>query len=134
MVETVDITIQQGDTTRLITAPLDNDNPSNKFLDVSNVTVEFALKSSEANSPELATGDVTTGIEQFSNTRPGVGSYEGIDTIADSQNLVVVTIPAADTASLLPGEFTYQVRLSGTDRGTVTLLRGTATVESTPLE
>lgn len=137
MVRQVNLTLQQGDTERLIIPVLDGDDPDTTFESgLSAGEVEFALVDSEAGTEAVSNADVTIEAEQFQNVKLGAGSFAEIDAIPDSQEVLVVTVPAAQTAGLLPdSSFQYQLRLVDSATGTVvSVLLGTVVVEASPLE
>lgn len=122
MALTQDITIRKGDTRKLVVPVLDGDSADNQFLGgLDAVSVEFALANDFGGEVLLNTSDVTTQIEAFGDLKLGTGAFAEIDTIADTQNVVTVTIPASKTETLAQtpedGELAYQVRLTETTDG-----------------
>jgi len=137
MVRTVNLTLQQGDTERLIIPVLDGDDPNTTFESgFSADEVEFAVVDSGTGTATVTTADVRIAVEQFGDVKLGAGSFESIDQIPDTQDVLVITLPATETAQLLPAScFSYQVRLAEDPTGAVvSVLTGTVSVDGSPLE
>jgi len=137
MARTQNVSIIQGDTARWVIPVLDGDDPNTKFLDPVGASIEFAISDGPQGSVLVDTAAVTTTTKPFGDTTVGVESYPDLDTIPDTQDVVVVTVPASETAPLLPGDgpLAYQCRLVNSGTGTVvSVVRGEVQVTAAPLE
>jgi hypothetical protein len=104
---------------------------------VTTAEIEFAVSEGDSGPVLIDSGAVSATTKQFSNVEPGVESFARLDNISASQPVVVVTIPADQTATLLPGEpaLEYQIRLRNPGDGErVTVVVGEISVEESPLE
>jgi len=132
------ITLQQGDTKRWVVPVLDGNNPDRTFEpSLSTLDIEFAI-SEGATGPVLVNETaVTTETKPFSDVEPGVESFDLVDSIPDSQDVLVITVPASETAALLPGEETleYQIRLTDSNTSErVTVVVGSIAINESPIE
>ncbi len=137
MANTKNITLTQGDTTRLIIPVVDNDDPDEKFEGgLTSYTIEFAV--TDGSSTLLTASDVTAEFVDFGNTKVGASNYEAFDSIPDTQSVIRIELSATTTETLaVTGEspLQYQLRLHDSTLNTrVTVLRGTITVEGAVLE
>lgn len=135
MVLSRDITVQQGDTAKLIVPVLDGDDADAQFLqNLSAVTVEFALADGFGGEQLITTADVTATTEEFGNVKLDASAFDDIDTIPDTQDVVTVLIPAGQTQTLAAGTgFAYQVRLES-DGDQLTPVKGNVEVEAAAID
>jgi hypothetical protein len=138
MPNTEDITLQQGDTKRWVVPVLNGNDPGEKFeTGLPSADIEFAI-SEGTGGPVVVNGQaVSTQVETLDNVEPGVDSYEDLDSIPTTQDVLVVTVPATETAALLPDgpDLRYQIRLLNPATGEkVTPIKGSVDVEGSPLE
>jgi hypothetical protein len=101
------------------------------------VEIEFAISEGNTGPVLIDRSAVTATTKPFADVEPGEESFERLDTIPDTQPVVVVTVPADETATLLPGEATlrYQLRLRNPgDDARVSTVVGSITISQSPLE
>lgn len=121
--------IQQGDTVDTVTPVLEGNDPDAKFFEpLSDVTPEFTMAEGSFDddslgSTVLSTADVNITIEPFADTDMGVDEFDGLTSIPDSQDVIVVQIPFAQTTSLMARTtYAYHTRFETTIDGETTRL------------
>jgi len=117
MVLEQNITITQGDTKRLLIPVLDGDSADDKFLQgLQNLDIEFAISDAVDETPIITSEDVEAETKPFGDTEINADAFDEIDSIPDTQEIVVITIPAAtsNTLAATPTDspLVYQVRLN----------------------
>jgi len=119
MVLTRDVKIQQGDSQRFVIPVIEGDNPDQTFYpNLSEVVIEFTIAESlDATSALYVASDEQITVRRFGTVKLGNGSFDFTDTAAegetipDSQDVVVVTIPANETETFNPElRLQYQCR------------------------
>lgn len=134
-----DITIRQGDTRKLVVPVLDEDDADSQFLaGLANVDIQFAISSGFGGEELISTTDVEATVEAFGDLKLGADAFDALDTIADTQDVITITIPAAETETLSPTatDLVYQVRLGNTNNVSterLTPVVGSVTVEGAAL-
>lgn len=132
MVLQQDITIQQGDSQRIIVPVLDGDDPDDTFFDpVDQVTINATVSESfEAETVLHDPPDTDIAVVPFGDVTLGEGAFGEVDTIPDSQDVVTLDLPADVTETFIGGsEIVYQIRFTTSVGRRLTPVKGTITVE-----
>jgi hypothetical protein len=127
MTLTRDITIQQGDTTKIITPVLDGDDPDRQFLEtLDQFSIEATIAETfDSSSPLISVPSTNISVETFGSVPLGPDAFEDIEIIPDTQDVIVVSLPASTTASFIGGsKLVYQIRVSEASRGELTPVKG----------
>ena len=116
-----DITIQQGDSQKVVIPVLDGDDPDAEFYpDIGSVTVEFSIAESlDASTALWVAPDGQISIDTFDSVKLGSEDFDfaGADadgvTIPDTQEVVIVDIPSSETATFSADtDLRYQCRFT----------------------
>lgn len=127
MTLTQNITIQQGDTTKIVVPVLDGDDPDNQFLpNLDGLTVNATIAESfDAPSPLVSISASQIDVRAFGNVKLSEDAFAEVDQIPDAQDVIVISLPASTTASFVGGStLVYQVRLIEPSRGELTPVKG----------
>jgi len=140
MVLTRDVTLQQGDTKKIVIPVFDDDDPNQEYFPgIENVTVEFTIASgTDATSAEWVATSSDISIEAFSNAKLGSDAFDFSDvdvaddhTIPSDQDVIIVEIPETETKDFAGGaELTYQCRFDDTDGNRLTPVTGAITIQA----